>query len=257
MTLSKSIGFYCLILLIIADYITLSYGAVQDHILINENDVFIWKVNMNKDGLEAFEYDFSIPEEYEFNKDLKGIKIEITKIGGEIKDNETKYSEITIKYYENEQKEEANWELNNNKSKTNIYSYKKEIYASGEFLLKLIYGAIKFIPDDVNWNEIKEEANKNLAVDITLKDYKIEALDAGLELMLHYEDKNPLSLTIKYSELGVMSFYRLEYNDKEVMECTLEEEIIPLELIIGILIFILATIIGVYVFIIRPRRLIE
>ncbi|MHA1146798.1 MAG: hypothetical protein ACTSR8_00970 [Promethearchaeota archaeon] len=253
MNLLKSLLF-CIILLLSADlYCQIGNAALQDHLSFNANDEFTWTAKMDKEGLEAFEDDFAVPEDYSFNKDLHGFKIEISSIEKEKEQNGSKVSEIEIHYYENENSKEADWELSKDKSETMAYAYEKEVYAEGEFLLKLIYGAVLFIPDNVDWKEVAKEAEKNLETDVTLDKFEIHALDAGLELMLKYEDTEELKLSIEYSSAGVLSAYKLEYNDQLVMESTLETLIIPWEIIVGFIILIAAIIVGVYVFIIRPR----
>ncbi|MHA1150731.1 MAG: hypothetical protein ACTSR8_21120 [Promethearchaeota archaeon] len=253
MNRSKSLLFSLFILLSASFYCQIVYAALQDHLSFNANDEFIWTVEMDKEGLDSFEEDFTVPEEYHFNKDLQEFKVKISSIGKEKEHNGTKISEIEINYDENENSREVEWERNKDKSETIVYAYEKEVYAEGYFLLKLIYGAVLFIPNNVDWKEVAKEAEKNLEADVTLDEFEIRALDAGLELMLKYEDARELKLSIEYSSAGVLSAYRLEYNDMLVMESTLETLIIPWEIIVGLIILIAAVIIGGYVFIIRPR----
>lgn len=212
--------------LFVIGFLTLSmtfFSLADSTIEIAPDDSFAWSYSVGEKGLTTYEEDLTIPDEYVIEGDIEGIKVKIREIGGITEENGIEFSEIEVDYYKTTNKAEDAWNLDDGKDIIKVYTYDKDYYSSGDFLLKLIYGAIIFIPTDVDWDEAVELINISLANDNTVEDFDIDSLDNGLELDLTYIDVKEIKLEVYFNELGVLSSYILEYDDELVYEKTLDD----------------------------------
>ncbi|MHA1274858.1 MAG: hypothetical protein ACTSQS_15695 [Promethearchaeota archaeon] len=226
-----------LIFFIVHNYLML----INDEISVNNE--FVWKTDIERDTFEGFKNDVNVPEDYRFYPGLEGIRIiikQITPLGNNY--------EVETEYYDTSDDYLINWGEKKKTVMFNITAYSKDIYSSGEFLEDFIFCRILFIPDDVDWEELRNAVNDALKNDNTIEAFSVDYTENGFTMMVDYEEMEQLSVSLEYSGNGVLEAYRISYGGKQAVSMA---QRIPISIILGwtlfIIIFIITAVISLVI----------
>ena len=104
-----------------------------------------------------------------------------------------------------------------------------------------------FVPNNVKWKEFVSELNSTFGKDSTLENYSLRVKDNGFSFSLQYEGLKELYLKVRYSEEGILTDYRLKYDDELVAELSIHDIGPTIILIILILIVVSVAILGIFI----------
>jgi len=226
----KQFSIFLLFFLVFSiDKVLLDYKMVKDEELI-------WEIDVSSQNFNKFSEEVNIPDDFRINEKLKGIKIVISDTEQEGKD-----LIITAQYFTTTDESLIEWKNDQDITEFKAEGYDKDLYSSSEFLTDFIFCDILFVPDNVDWEEFEKEVKDSLENDNSIEDYSIEALESGFTLSIDYDGMQELSVSLEYSEQGVLSLYELSYDGETVVKMVKQE---PFNIVLFWIIFSVIVIIG-------------
>jgi len=258
-----------------------------DYVGINENDVFIWKITIDKDPFEDYLEDYledvglsdAFIEEFidnmtdlifddEWDEDVKGWKMVILDIKNEKEfdydNDENDQVPYLYNFYTTEDYDKKDWDKEEMNGRGGIAKYDKDFYVwrtDNPFGMGLYYG---IVANNINWEKLADEVDEEFDDEWDGKDEsagarvaKSEYKNNGISTFWNPdEDKvDDFESTSQYNDDGVQMYYEWKYDGDPIIIMELEGQFFYeyWEAIIGVAILGVITIVAV-VFIIKKIR---
>lgn len=249
---SQKYSIILLIWLLSMPFISFATAAeTPDYVGINEGDTYIWNTVIDEDPLEDYVEDYydklgaseDIAKEYAeaavgelgLDEDIEAIKIVILVIKEEKEfDDDVDGVRFLYNYYETEDKDANDWELEEHDRSDTLYEYDTEKYEDlidpdpGIFIVKpedfpllpvpsipqLFFGY--FLATNVKWEKLVDEIDEEVRDHFEDDDEfaKAEQENNGINIFLNFDedDYDDFESTSIYSSNGILLFFELTYD---------------------------------------------
>jgi len=259
-----------------------------DYVGINENDVFIWKITIDKDPFEDYLEDYledvglsdAFIEEFidnmtdlifddEWDEDVKGWKMVILDIKNEKEfdydNDENDQVPYLYNFYTTEDYDKKDWDKEEMNGRGGIAKYDKDFYVwrtDTSFGMGLYYG---IVANNINWEKLADEVDEEFDDEWDGKDEsagakvaKSEYKNNGISTFWNPDEDefDDFEATSQYNDDGVLMYYEWSYDGDPIIILELEGKFFYeyWEIILGVTIAGVAVVVLIVVIIKRRKQ---